>query len=141
MGPLTIEEGPNGTPQRLNLKQYEQAVRSLCMLAALESNETSRRYHICEVGYFLSELLVSWESVMFEGLRLSTYAKLPQDEREGKPLDAFDLPNEVYQDIALPMTDVLALLDWQPSEKFLDVLALLVREQPVLVPSEASLPS
>jgi len=132
---LAIGVGADGVPEQLNCKQLEQALRSLSMLAMLESNESTRRDRCTELPYFLRRLLIAWQDTIFEAAKLSAYAKLPLLEREAIPYESFSAPEEALAGLSLPVDKELELLKWQPSDRFMELLALVVAEQPLIVPS------
>ena len=141
LGRLEIPGGVDGAlPAKLNTKQYEQSLRALIMLAMLESNEAARRERLAEAVYFVRALLEDWQSLVYEACKCAAYAKMPLLEHEATLYDTYVLPDEAYDGLSIPSSDVFMLLDWVPSERFVEIMGLITAEQPLQVPSSASLP-
>ena len=99
---------------RLTMKYQEHAVRTLVMVAMLET-QTDRRIARClEALYFLDKSRTTWNSVMQDTHKYMSYYKLSPADRESTPYDTFTVvyPADL---LSLPLDDPVALLAWLPT--------------------------
>lgn len=121
-------------PNRSNLKHLDYALRSLAMMAILESQSSLRLKRCLESVYFIDRSIALWNNAMRTTYRRKQFLAIPPPER--KELDFAEYSCEIPDFINIPQCS-LDLLFWEPSEQFESLaLAATVHVETVLdVPS------
>lgn len=134
---------------RLNLKQLEQAVRCVVMLAMMQSTMEGKGEKCLEAMFFLQRSFQLWqESVSAQAqLVVQTFTEELQSAPEGSDksgntptTSGLTLENVTMTLLASRIpTDPVDLISWIPSKEFQGLMMRAVEMNPLNVPSSASL--
>ena len=128
-------------PNNLHIKQLEQAVRSLSMLAMLYADDMTREELSVEAIYFVKRFFGCWEAAVHLSAKSQAYWKLTPAERDETPLDSFSPPAEALEGLDFPVDDPLAMLRWMPSDVFKSAMEAAKEFAPHDIPSAKNLPA
>jgi len=125
-------------PLPVTLKQYDNAIKAVAMIAKLESNHEKRLERCLEAVALIQKSIALYEATMQEVHKYIQYVKQQSASKESAlpSYEAFTVPPSA--DLAFPSESIL-LLHWRPSELHVSYMGLAVERNPLGVPNLQSI--